>query len=123
MVDTTSNRILQRPSHIISGFGTKLLKLDFYGENFRMKIDRSVESLPTWMGTFCSLLTLVIMVAFTALKLDVLLRKDDINVLVAMREYFFPDDFVFNNAQGLNVAAAIVAYSSDPEPILDPTIG
>lgn len=88
-----------------------------------MKLDRSVMSLPTWMGAFCSLLTILVLAAFTALKIDVLLRKDDINVLVALREFFFQDDYVFNHQQGLNVAVAFVAYDSNPEPILDPSIG
>ena len=89
-----------------------------------MKIDRDVMSLPTWVGTIASIFTGIILTAFTALKINVLISRDDINVLVANREFFFEDDYLFDYKQGLNIAAAFVDYSAGHhESILDPTYG
>ena len=62
MVDTAATE--QDRRHIIDGRGSNLLKFDFYGQGFSMKIDRDLMNLPTWAGTFCSILTFVIIASY-----------------------------------------------------------
>lgn len=61
-----------------------------------MKIDSGLMSLPSWMGTCCSIFTFIILSAYTLQKSEVLFYKQDINVVAAQNDFFFDADFIFD---------------------------
>lgn len=70
-----------------------------------------------------SLLLLGVVILFTYLKADVLINRKDVDVLSTVNDNFYTPDDVINFDNGLNIAAAFIAFDSNPEPILDPTYG
>lgn len=75
--------------HIITGLGSHLLNLDIYGSGFSMKIDKDRMRLPTWVGTFFSLITIFIISWYTFQKTDILFQKLDTNVIGATNAQYF----------------------------------
>ena len=75
------------------------------------------------MGSMLTLVLLFVILIYAFVKADVLVNSKDVNVLSTINDmYYTPDDeFTFDN--GFNIAAGFTAYDSNPEPILDPTIG
>ena len=61
--------------------------------------------------------------AYSYIKLDVLLNMKDTLLRSAVSDMHHDDDFVFSSANGLNFAVAFTAYDSEPEPILDESYG
>lgn len=60
------------------------------------------------MGLTCTLLMFVIMVAYTAYKIDIKLVKKSVDILQAVQENHFDDREVFGADQGLNIAVGVV---------------
>lgn len=102
---------------------SKILNLDIYAETFRMKIDRNRMALPTSMGVICSLMSFLIVAGYALLKTNVLITRNDMNVVGATHEVHFDSDFIFNFEQGLNIAVAFTSFDSEREVILDPSYG
>jgi len=75
------------------------------------------------MGSLCSLALLVVVLVYSFVKGDVLLNSKDVNVLSTINDMYFTPDDQFTYDMGFNIAAGFTAYDSNPEPILDPTIG
>jgi len=75
------------------------------------------------MGSLMSLALLAIVAIYAFYKADILINAKDMNVLSTINDmYYSPDDeFTYDN--GFNIAVAFTAYDTNPEPILDPTIG
>ena len=69
-----------------------IAKIDKFGEGYQMKVDGGkVTALPTLAGTFCSVLLIIIVIGYTVMKIDVLLGKKDIDILMAVNESFLDD--------------------------------
>ena len=88
-----------------------------------MKIDKDYMSLPTWMGTLCSIFTFVIISGYAFQKTDILLNRLDTNLIGATIDNNFDSDFVFDYSRGFNFAVALTAFNSNQEHILDPSYG
>ena len=59
------------------------------------------------MGALCSLLLLVIMLAYTGYKIYILEGKKSIDIIQAVQENYFDDSHEFDSKQGLNVAVGV----------------
>ena len=89
-----------------------------------MKIDKGLLSLPSWMGTCCSILTFIILSAYTIQKADVLVNKHDVSLQAAQNDLFFTSEFVFDRAQGFNVAITFASFAEEGDlDDLDPAYG
>lgn len=55
-------------------------------------------ALPTAMGILCSLVTWIVVVGYAVLKTNVLISRNDINVVGATNELFYDSDYVFDYA-------------------------
>ena len=81
-----------------------------------MKLDgkSGATSLPTFAGTFCSLVLLAILVSYLYLKMDTLLSKKDVDILSAVNEFYHDDEWTIRAEQGLNFAVGIGYTPIDP---------
>ena len=109
------------------GFGSQCAKSvkskDMFGQKFDMRYDNEEIALGSYGGFFCSVMILLIMASYTYQKVDVLKNKKDVDILQTTADSEYDPDYVFDYKKGFNVAAAFTAYDSNPEPILDDTIG
>lgn len=97
--------------------------MDQFGSFFRMRLDSKMAILKTPMGSFCTILLFVLVTAYTYQKIDVMHFKKDVEVFQYTTAGAFDDQYVFNFAQGLNIAVAFTAFDNEEENILDPAIG
>jgi len=88
-----------------------------------MKLDDGILGLSTVMGLFFSLLLMIIFLLYTAIKLDTLITRKDVDILSTVNHSVYGPDFIFNASQGLNFAVAFTAYDNEEYSILDPSIG
>ena len=88
-----------------------------------MRLDTGQQSLNSYAGTILTILLATTMINFTFLKADVLINKKDVDVLSTINEDIFTSDTIYNYDNGFNVAAAITAFDSETEYILDATYG
>ena len=96
---------------------------DVFAEGYQMKLDAGKSVLTTLGGAFCSLLLFISIMAFTMQKADVLLNRNDTDILSTMLDLHFSDEDVFGYENGLNLAVAFTAYDNEREWILDPSYG
>ena len=75
------------------------------------------------MGTFCSLILLIITFIYAYQKLGVFLGKKDISIMYSSEDMYFNDADLFTHKMGLNIAVAFSAYDSEEEWVLDPAYG
>ena len=75
------------------------------------------------MGSICSLILFTIVLMYTYLKADTLIKRKDVDILSTIKDTHFLPDYEFNFDKGFNFAVAFTAYDSNQERILDPTIG
>jgi len=88
-----------------------------------MKIEKENTSLPTWMGALCSVLLFLIVAAYFGQKIDILVTREDVNIVTASLDSFFDQDYVLDFDAGLNFAIAFTAYDgTDDSPLNDPSI-
>ena len=89
-----------------------------------MKIDNEGEShLRSYMGAFCSILLIFVVLIYSYQKFDVFLARKDVDILSAVNDFHFTDDDIFSYKNGLNIAVAFTAYDSEESWILDETYG
>ena len=102
--------------------GGKMQGQDQFGMTFHMKLSDGEDVVPTWMGAFCSMVLMFILLAYTLQKVEVMLSKKDVDILTALNDSYLDSDFSFNAANGLNFA---IKWHSlyDKTERLDPSIG
>ena len=89
-----------------------------------MLLDQGKSSLPSKMGTLCSFLLLVAMLAYTSYKMYILEGKKSINIVQAVKENHFDDTHKFGSEQGMNLAVAVFnALDLSTNQPLDPSYG
>ena len=66
---------------------------------------------------------MALIIIYGYLKLDVLLRNKDVDVLSVVYDKHFDYNTHFTASKGLNIAAAFTAYDSETEWILDESYG
>ena len=100
----------------LKGLGATLKSQDMFSEQFAMRIDGGEQALGSGMGTFCSLILLLITVVYAVLKMKVLEARKDDNILQATKDLYFTDDDVFSyDEHRLNWAVAFTAFNSNTE--------
>ena len=88
--------------------GEMLLDKDKFGQSYALHLEEGKAKLPSKMGTFCSFLLLMIMIAYTGYKVSILEGKKSVEVLQVLEKDHFDDNDSFGANQGLNVAIAVV---------------
>ena len=88
-----------------------------------MRVDGDSIELNSWGGAICSLLLMVILSAYFYQKLDILINKDDQQILETHIFRALTDDDSVSYDNGFNIAVAMTYDDNDPEPFNDPTFG
>ena len=73
----------------------------------------------SYLGTFMSLLTIIIIISYASFKFRDLLQFSDYQLLEIIQENYFTDQDTFSTDDGFHVAAGIIdlnnPYVEDPE--------
>ena len=85
----------------------KFLSYDQFGQPYELKIGEKRSALPSKMGSFCSILLLVVLFAYAGYKASILEGKKKVDIVQAVQENYFDDSYVFGAEQGLNLAVAL----------------
>ena len=88
-----------------------------------MKLDEGKTHIQSYCGALLSLILTFTILVYSYQKADVLIAKKDVDILSTINDGAFDSDFIFDYDSGLNFAFAFTAYDSNPEPILNETIG
>ena len=101
-------------------FGSYLMSYDSFGETFKMRLDSDLAALPSIMGTILSFISTCLVIGYTVQKLDILISRKDVDIVLAVRDNYLTDSDAFTGRQGMNVAFALTGFDSVRENILDP---
>ena len=74
-------------------------------------------------GSICTFSVIILVVWYSYIKMEVLLLRKDVDIISAINEYHYSEDYKFSYKQGINVAVAFTAYDNETEWILDPSYG
>ena len=77
-------------------FKERMLSYDQFGQPYKMQIDESRSALPSKMGSFFSILLLIVLVAYAGYKVFILEGKKKIDIIQAVQEDYFDDSYVFS---------------------------
>ena len=88
-----------------------------------MKIDGEDDQVKSGVGTFCSLILLLITGVYAYQKLIIFIDKKDISIMLSTVDLFFTDDDLFTYEQGMNIAVGFSGYDSQTEWALDKSYG
>ena len=89
-----------------------------------MHIDDGKRTLPSKMGSLCSILLTVLLIMYAGYKISILEGKKSIDIVQAVQENHFDDTHIFTNQQGLNIAIAVFSYfNPDYQQPIDPSYG
>ena len=75
------------------------------------------------MGSLFTIVSLIIVIAYTYQKIDVWIEKKDVDIMSSIMNRYIDETQVFDNSQGLNLAIAFTAFDNEEEPTLDKSIG
>ena len=62
-------------------FNEKLLSYDQFGQPYIMQIDERRSALPSKMGCLCSILLLIVLVAYAGYKISILQSKKKVDII------------------------------------------
>ena len=62
-----------------------------------MTIGDGETSLLSWMGCALTYVVVIIVGLYSLQKIDVLLKKKDVDVLSTINDYFYSEDFIFSH--------------------------
>ncbi len=88
-----------------------------------MHLDKDAFLLKSWAGAICSMMLFTLISMYSLQKLQVLVNKNDVNLLTMPTFNALTDKDEFDSSKGFNIAAAFIAYDDNKEPIDDPTVG
>ena len=92
--------------------------MDRFGESFTMKFEGGKKELKSITGATLSILLIIILLGYTSLKVDNLLRRSQIDIIEAVNENFYEETKQIGAKQGFNFAVALTGFNN-----LDPRIG
>ena len=92
-----------------------LLNRDYFGNQFRMRLDADSISLNSIGGSVMSIFITIVMIMFAYLKGDVLIQKKDVDILSTINDRHFSDTDQFTYSNGFNIAVAFTGFNSNPE--------
>lgn len=92
--------------------GQKLLEFDTMGETFSMRLDsKGSHSFATGTGTFFSLLLLILTAAYGFNKIEILVRRKDVDILSTIQDSYFDIESTFGADQGFNFAVGLLGQN------------
>ena len=74
------------------------------------------------MGALFSFIIMFVLIAFFYYKVDVMLERKRVDILSAVNENYYDENYIFGDEQGLNIGIAVVNVDDYNRPI-DPTYG
>ena len=107
----------------LSTAGKKILRLDNFSQQFRMKFDEGESSLPTWSGTLLTFLLTSIVAIYSLQLFGVFYNKGRAEIFTATDRSHFSADDEFNSQGGLNIAVAFTGFDGGGAWILDESYG
>ena len=69
--------------------------MDRFGESFTMKFDGGKKELKSITGTTLSILLIIFLLGYTALKVDNLIRRNQVDIISAVNEDYYNEDYRF----------------------------
>ena len=100
-----------------------MLSLDNFGGRYTMSISKEVYYLPSIVGVIMTFFVGLVVVGYTAMKIDILINYKENKMMSIQQEAFYDDNFTMSGDQGLNLAVAFTEYGNEREISLDPSIG
>ena len=92
------------------------MSMDRFGESFTMKFEGGKKELKSITGAALSILLIIVLLGYTALKVDNLMRRSQVSIISAVNEDFYQDTEQIGAKQGFNFAVTLADG-------LDPRIG
>ena len=68
----------------------KILAFDQFQQKVRLRTSRQSQTLPSWMGLFCTILVVVLSLVYLSLRLDILVNHGDSDVANLKMKNAFP---------------------------------
>ena len=105
--------------------GQKLRKFDQFGQHYDIQIEEGKATMTSAVGGICTLLLVLLLLAYAGYKGSVLLGKTNFNLVQAVSRDYFDETDVMGAEQDLKVAVAIYSpfYNPETAQLLDPTYG
>ena len=75
--------------------GQTLLGYDKFGEKYGLHLDEGKDALPSKMGAICSIVLMIILIAYTGYKISIFGGKKSVDILQAVSKYHFDSDHTF----------------------------
>ena len=91
-------------------FKQKVLSLDAFGDVITMKFDGGKRSLHSFTGSILSILLFIILLTYTCFKIDTLVTKGKVDIVSAINENYYDEDFIFSAKQGFNIAVGVTDF-------------
>ena len=109
----------------MQSFGKRLTSLDQFGQSFSIRFEEGRDVLPSKMGAACTILLAVILITYGGYKASILEGRKSVDILSAVQEDHYDEEFVFSGEQGFNVAVAVVDPFASPDQLeqVDPSYG
>ena len=87
-----------------------------------MSISKGVHRLPSRIGVLLTFLLTIILLAYTAFKMSIMIKRND-NVMTSMKnEFHYDSDYVMDRSKYFNFAVALAGLDDYEGNILDPSI-
>ena len=86
----------------------KMLNQDRFGKQLSMQFDGGKESLPSKMGSACSLLLWMLMIMYALYKVSILESRRQVDILQTVDKEYFDENYTFGARQGLSIGANVV---------------
>ena len=102
---------------------SKLKDQDKLGASFVHALDVKTQEATSLLGSICSIMIFCVTMLYTSQKLEILIKKKDVDILSATKGLVFDDNYIFDNKKGFNIAAAFSEFNSNTEWELDPKYG
>ena len=97
----------------LSRVGRRIKQSDQFDETFFMKIKDDQESLQSWMGSFLTIFSSLIVIGFIYTKFVAWENQADIDIITLIKDSHFDYNEKFSSEQGLFVAAALTEYNTN----------
>ena len=116
-------RVKQRKRGFSSSAMDAVRSVDYFGEPFSFKIDADKDKYSTCMGSLLSLIVLVTTLTFFGFKYKIYHARQGDAVSMIIKQDFLSEEHVINAESNFQLAAALVDYDGNTEPIDDPSYG
>ena len=82
-----------------------------------------MESLPSAAGVFFTVLLYFVVGGYTLQKCGVMITRKGVESMSVEKTSFYPESYIFDLEQGLDIAVAFTDINSEREYSLDPSFG